>query len=81
MAAKLPIIATRVGDNHLLITDKLGKLVEPEDHNQLSKTITTMLENPLRSKRLGVNGYQVVKNHYTWNQVASKYLKVISFNF
>ncbi len=78
MACKLPIIATKVGDNQQLITSKSGILVDPENANQLAKAILKLLDSPSRSKTMGVEGYQLVKSYYTWDKIAHHYLDVLS---
>jgi len=71
-AAKLPVIATKVGDNPYLITvGKTGILINPAQPQQLVDAITSLLTHPQTSKRLASNGYDLVKRHYTWDKVAA----------
>lgn len=69
-AAKLPVLATRVGDNQLFIKDGVnGFLAEPN-----YESIKTNLERAIRFKNfkaISNNGYRKVQN-YTWDKAAQK---------
>ena len=76
-AAKLPAVITRVGDNPNMVTnDKSGILIEPKNSQDIIKAVSKLLKNPTLSKKLANNGYQEVKKHYTWDQVASQTYKL-----
>lgn len=83
-AAKLPVIATRVGDNARFIQEgRNGFIVEPKDSNQLAECI---LQATRRKDlhQLGENGYELVRRNYTWDDTARKtyavYLKSLRKN-
>lgn len=72
-AAKLPVIATEVGDNAKLITHKVnGVLIEPDNVNQLAKAILKILRSRNKGKPLGQAGYRQVKKKYSWMSVAKQ---------
>ena len=74
-AAKLPVVATRVGELPYLIRDEInGYLVEPGSTQKLALAIVRALKNRNLAK-LGENGYNVAK-HYKWSKVAGSTLKV-----
>jgi len=76
MAAKLPIVATKIGDNHKLIkSGKTGYLVNPENIQQLSLALTKLLDQPLKAKKMAAAGYQLVKNQYTWPKTTKKLIQ------
>lgn len=82
MAAKLPIVASRVGDIPNLVKDhKTGYLVEPGNSTDLASKIAQAIKSP-HLKSMGEAGYQLVKEKYTWDKVAKKqydlYQKVLA---
>ncbi len=71
-AAKLPVLATNVGDNKKLVIEKVnGHLVAPEDVEELAYYLEYFALNP-GLREMGLNGYELVKNEYSWNRVAEK---------
>lgn len=80
-AAKLPVIATRVGDNEKFIQDKKdGFLVKNNDITDLEIVMRETL-NCKNLKEIGENGFKKVKNEYSSEICAEKtfqkYLKII----
>lgn len=81
-AARLPVVATSVGDIPKLVQDGVnGYLVEPANVKQLTRAILKVLRAKVSNVRMGQAGYSLVKTHYSWIQVAQKthqvYLQVI----
>jgi glycosyltransferase involved in cell wall biosynthesis len=57
MAAGVPVVATRVGGVPELVDDGVtGLLVEPGNHDALSKAVTELLDEPERARQLGMAG-------------------------
>jgi glycosyltransferase involved in cell wall biosynthesis len=76
-AAKLPVIATRVGDNTTMVKDGInGYLVDPGNAIQLAEAILKILRARNKDIKMGEAGYTMVKHHYTWNQTAAATWKV-----
>ncbi len=74
-AAKLPVVATAVGEIPYLVKDGVnGYLAFPGDAVSLAKAIITALGNQHLAK-LGENGYNLAKE-YTWERAARETLKV-----
>lgn len=75
-AAKVPVIATRVGDHGLLVQhNKNGFLVEPENSQKLAKVIdAAMFCKSL--KKYGENGCELVRLKYTWELAIKKINKI-----
>lgn len=71
-AAKLPVIATAVGENPKMVKNGVnGYLVKPKDTNALAKAILKVLKNKKRDL-LGKRGYNLVKEKYDWQECAKK---------
>lgn len=49
-----------------------GLLVTPEDKNELTKAIVTLLKNPKFAQELGENGRRMVENEFSWKSVVQK---------
>ena len=49
-----------------------GLLFQVDDQNDLTQKIKFILDNPKKAEYLGKNGYNYVKNNYTWNKVGNK---------
>lgn len=76
-AAKLPVVVSRVGDNPKMVKHGVnGYLVAPGNADSLAQELLKLLQSPQKSKRLGTNGYNLVKNNYTWDEVAKQTYKV-----
>ncbi len=57
--AKLPVIASRVGGiPEVVVHNKSGILIEPNNHQALSSALLTLIKNPKRRKSLGENGFK-----------------------
>ena len=69
---KLPVIATKVGSVPKFITPKNGYLIKPNNVNELVKAMKAAYQNQSLSK-LGQNGYQLVKNQFTWQKTVNNY--------
>lgn len=84
-AAKIPIIVPKTGDCQFIVKDGENGFLIPEilDPNIIAK----ILEKAIRFKnleKLGRNGYNLVKENYTWEKAAQKtkniYEEIISAN-
>ena len=83
-AAKLPVIATNVGGNKEFIRDGVnGYLVEAKNAKKLSEAIIKLMESGNR-EQIGESGYELVKEHYSWDRMAEKtynvYRKLVEKN-
>jgi len=77
MAAKKPVVATKVGAVPKVIQDgHSGYLVEPGDEEGLTKAITGLLENPQRAFKMAENAYEIVRKHFSSHGMAEKYEQV-----
>lgn len=65
MAAKLPIIASRVGGVPEMMTDgQNGCLVEPEDVEGLARACIDLLANPEKRTAMGAEGWKIVNQKF-----------------
>lgn len=77
-AAKLPVIVTRVGENPRMVKNGInGYLVKSKDIKGLARGIIKVLKDGDRD-RMGKEGYRLVREKYTWEEVAEKIFKIYS---
>lgn len=77
MAAKIPVIASKVGAiPKLIIHNKTGLLVEPQNISSLKKAIIDLLNNKDNAKRFARNGYKIVRKKYSSKIMARKYMDI-----
>lgn len=75
-AARLPILATNVGDLRKLVLEKLnGHLVEADDVEELAFYLEHFASNP-SLERLGQGSYELVVQEYNWEAILDKLLRV-----
>ena len=74
-AAKLPVIATGVGSLPYFINKTNGYLVEPRNEKRLVEAMTQAVNNK-QLERLGLNGFLMIKNKYSWEKTVKAYLDV-----
>lgn len=75
-AAKLPVVVTDVGGNSDFVRDGVnGYIVEPANAGELARAIKQALSNR-DLPEMGVRGYELVKNNYTWEKVAERTFEV-----
>ncbi|SDC90183.1 (1-_4)-alpha-D-glucan synthase (UDP-glucose) [Sanguibacter gelidistatuariae] len=72
--AKAPVIATTRGGPPEFVSDgDTGLLVDPVDTTALAAALATVLADADLRRRLGENGYRLVRDEYTWERVADRY--------
>ena len=77
-ASGLPIVATEDGGPTDIIDNcDNGYLVDPLDKQAIADTLLKVLENKDHWRRLADNGINGVREHYSWQAHAEKYLSVI----
>jgi glycosyltransferase involved in cell wall biosynthesis len=66
MAAKLPIVASRVGGIPEMVTDaRNGVLLEPEDSAALARACIQLLNSPERRFAMGQEGHRIVNQKFS----------------
>ncbi len=71
MSLRIPVVATRVGALHELVTDGVeGKLVPPGDPEALASGMYEVLANPAVLKRTGIAARTRILNQFTATRLA-----------
>lgn len=75
-AAGKPVVGTDVGGVADAIADGVsGLLVPPNDDGALVDALASLLADPERARQLGNAGRQRVREQFTWDQVATRFLE------
>lgn len=78
-SCKKPILMAIDGVSRELVEEaKAGTYVEPENISEYNRVIREYLENPMRLKEEGENGYLYAKQNFDREVLANKYLSAIS---
>jgi len=78
-SCKKPILMAIDGVSRELVEKaKAGTYVEPENISEYNRVIREYLENPIRLKEEGENGYLYAKQNFDREVLANKYLSAIS---
>jgi len=73
MAARLPVIATRVGGTPEIVRpDQNGWLVPPGDAEALAEAMAAVMADPERARRFGGAGRQLVESEYAMERIADR---------
>ncbi|MEH0023164.1 MAG: glycosyltransferase family 4 protein [Desulfobacter sp.] len=75
MAAGLPVVATRVGGNPVLVDDgTTGYLVRDGEEQEMAGTMAALLEEPDRRRRFGENARAKILSEYSMDTMLDQYL-------
>jgi glycosyltransferase involved in cell wall biosynthesis len=75
-AYKVPVVATKVGGLEEQVEDgKTGRLVPPNDPEQLAEACIEILRNPEKMKQMGEEGYKTAKEKWNWEVITEKILQ------
>ncbi|MES9939303.1 MAG: glycosyltransferase family 4 protein [Candidatus Thiodiazotropha sp. 6PLUC2] len=79
MSASKPIVATNVGENHVVLeNEKSALIVPPNDPRQLADAMERVLEDKALRDRLGANARQRFGDNYTVEKMAENYDRLFS---
>jgi len=71
---KVPVIATNVGGNpELVVHQKTGILVPPEDPEKLMIAINNLLNNEEARKNFANNAFEFINKNFSWDVLLEKY--------
>ena len=77
MAARLPVIATRVGAiPKVVVNNETGLLVEPGNAEALCTAISELLSDRQKAICFGSQGYQKVENEFSAKTMATRYVEI-----
>jgi len=78
MNASLPVVATDVGDNQLLVKDgRNGFISSVSDSNSLATTIQKIIKNPELRIKMGVESNKILRENFSLNKFRDEYLKLL----
>ncbi len=78
MAARLPIVATRVGAIPDFIEEgRNGLLVEPGDIKGIADALLRLISDPSMARRFGQRSFEIIEDRYSWEAVGGKFRKHI----
>ena len=81
MASGLPVVATRVsGTSEVMVDGKSGILVEPGVSKALASAIQKMLENPEKTREMGIFARDRVEDLFSAKTQASEYIELFNRN-
>lgn len=73
MACGLPVVVTKVGDNHEWVTDGIsGFIVGLRDHAALASHIIHLAKHPNERKLLGNNAREIIVERNNWSKEMAK---------
>jgi len=71
---KVPVIATNVGGNpELVVHQKTGILVPPEDPEKLTIAINNLLDNEESRRSFANNAFEFINKNFSWDVLLEKY--------
>jgi len=77
MASSLPLVATAVGEvPTLVLDDRTGVLVPPENAESLASEIIKLLRNPTQQARLGAAARTLIQDEFSASRMTADYLRV-----
>jgi glycosyltransferase involved in cell wall biosynthesis len=78
MSFSLPVVATDVGDNNLLVQDQqTGFLVKTKVKNDISQKLKLLIENPKLREDMGKKGYIHIKTNFSIEKFSQAYIQLI----
>jgi len=77
MAARTAVVATEVGGtNEVIVEGETGLMVPPNQTDQLTKAIQTVLQDDSLRHLMGENGRKRVEEQFTFEAQAESYWKL-----
>lgn len=77
LACETPVVASGVGGITEIVKNGVnGLLVLPNDPKKLANALTKLLENKELIEQYGINGRQMVKEHFSWDSIAKELISI-----
>jgi len=77
MSTGLPVIASAVGGNTELVSDRInGLLFQAGDANALAEAVASLVDHPCLRHAMGRAGESLIKQHFHWQRTVDSYLAV-----
>lgn len=78
MSCSMPIVATAVGDNDLLVKNKVnGFLVPPKEPEKTAHRLYELLQSYEKRIDFGLKSYEMVKTRYSYESFQRQYFDII----
>jgi glycosyltransferase involved in cell wall biosynthesis len=78
MACGTPVLSTKIPGVEQVIDDgKTGVLVNPSSPDELASALATIIENPVRAKRLGKRGLMSVRKRFHRPRMIEKLIRIV----
>lgn len=78
MAASLPVVATDVGDNSIMIENgSSGYIRETDDVAGLAEALLTLIDNPNLRNKFGMRAREIVMSKYSLEKISADYGNLI----
>jgi glycosyltransferase involved in cell wall biosynthesis len=76
MACGCPVIASKFGGiRNAIIQGKNGLLVDPGNEEEFANAIKNLLNDEVLRKRIGKAGSVLIRNEYSWEAIADRFLE------
>jgi len=79
-ASGLPIIVTRTSGAAELVKDGITGLICNPTINDLTRSIMSLINDPNKRSKLGINAVNHIKENLTWRHAAKKFNEIITRN-
>ena len=80
LSCSVPVIYSGAGEAaELLVAEKCGEVVPPEQPGLLADAIERLARDPARRDELGRNGRRLVLDKYSWSTIVDNWLEEIGF--
>jgi glycosyltransferase involved in cell wall biosynthesis len=66
MACGKPVVASKIEGLEFIETEKIGRLVDPENPISLQNALLELLHEPERCKAMGQRGSQIAREKFSW---------------
>lgn len=73
----LPVVSVHEGGPLETVLDQKTGLLVPSDAEMLASGIVTLSNDPAKRKILGENGYESIRNKYSWQKGAEDFLSAV----
>ncbi len=78
MAARRPVVATRVGGvDEIVVDGESGFVTQPGDVAALAECVETVLNDPALARRMGLRGRELAEARYRRNLVGRQYIQLL----
>ena len=75
MAAGLPVVASDLPTIRPIIEEhRCGLLIDPLDPEEIARSLSYLLENPIEAQAMGQRGLEAIRNHFSWDIEKKKLL-------